>query len=131
VPPDTRQRKVVVTVTEPLPSVLHDTRQRPPLYRVSAGLALSKEAPRWAPLLVPLLSALGGTRQRLRLCRVIAGVALGNGSTSGPLCQPLYRVPWPQHSVKKLYRFSGVPSLLLSWYRFVSMMLENSGLFLK
>jgi hypothetical protein len=39
----------------------------PPLYRVSSGLALGKEAPRWAPLLVSLLSALGGTRQRLRL----------------------------------------------------------------
>ena len=43
----------------------------------------------WAPLSVPLPSALGGTRQRLFLCRV----------------------PRPQHSAKKLYRFPGVPSL--------------------
>jgi hypothetical protein len=43
----------------------------------------------WALLPVPLSNALGGTRQRLFLCRV----------------------SWPQHSAKKLYRFSGVLSL--------------------
>jgi hypothetical protein len=32
-----------MTVTEPLPSVLTDTRQRLPFYRVSTGLALDKE----------------------------------------------------------------------------------------
>jgi hypothetical protein len=43
----------------------------------------------WAPLLVSLLTALGGTRQCLLLCRV----------------------PRPHHSVKRLYRCLGVPSL--------------------
>jgi hypothetical protein len=124
--------------------VLHDTRQRLPFCRVSAGLALDKppgpfaspfaecskrhsakalslpstswtssrqREHQWTPLPVSFSSALRGTRQRFSLYRVPAGLALGNGSTSGLLCQSLCRVPQPHHSAKKVYRFSGVPSL--------------------
>jgi hypothetical protein len=109
-------------VTEPLPSVLLDTRQRLPHYRVSAGLALGKKGS--GKLLCQSLCRVL-TRQRRPLCRVSVGLALGKGSTSGaPLLLSLTsalggsrrrvslcRVSGPQHSVKKLYRFLGVPSL--------------------
>jgi hypothetical protein len=74
----------LVMVTEPLPSVLVDTRQRVSLCR-AYKVTLDKEFPslpsvrrtstrqrghQRAPLSAPLSSALGGTRQRLLLCRV-------------------------------------------------------------
>jgi hypothetical protein len=64
------------------------------------------------PLLpVPLLRAPVGTLQSGLLYRVSDGWALGKGGSSGPLYQSLCRVPWPQHSAKKLYRYLGVLSL--------------------
>jgi hypothetical protein len=67
-----------VTVTEPLSSVLLDTRERLPLCRVPAGLILGN----------------GSTSGSLwqSLCRVPARLALANGSTSGPLWRSLCRV---------------------------------------
>jgi hypothetical protein len=68
-----------VTMMDPLPSVgYHGPRQR----RLQ-----------WAPPPVPVPRALVGTRQRRLLCRVSSGLALVKESSSGPLCQPLCRVP--------------------------------------
>jgi hypothetical protein len=43
---------------------------------------------------------------------VFSFLALDKGSSCGPLFQSLGRVLGPKHSVKKLCRFPGVPSLL-------------------
>jgi hypothetical protein len=66
-----------VTVIEPLPRVLPDTRQ--------------------------ILHLCCSAKKARPLCRVTAGLALDKGSTSGPLFQALCRVSQPQHSTNKLY----------------------------
>jgi hypothetical protein len=73
----------------PLPRVLGGTRQRLPLCRVPARLALGIGSTGGALCQFLLPSGLGGTQQMVLLCRV----------------------PRPQHLAKKLYWFPGVPCL--------------------
>jgi hypothetical protein len=85
-----RQRRLQwATLLVPLQSAPKGTRQRLPLCRVRARLALSKGAP-VGPFASPFFKCTRRHSQRVLL----------------------YRVPEPQHSAKKFYQFLGVPSLL-------------------
>jgi hypothetical protein len=72
----------LISETAPLSSVLGDTRQRDYLFAECPPAYTRQRGHQRGPLSVSLPSALGGTQQSLLLCRV----------------------PWSQHSAKKLYR---------------------------
>jgi hypothetical protein len=75
--------------TEPLPSVLGDTRQRVSSLSSAQRTSTRQRGHQWAHLSVPLLSALGGTRQRL-LYRCTGVPSLPSVMASIPLLKHLF-----------------------------------------
>jgi hypothetical protein len=114
-----------VTAMEPVPSAHQVTLGKGSLFAECPFTDTRQRSSLWAPLPVSLSSVLGGTRQRRPVCRVPDWLALGKGITCGSLLSVplpsalrgtrqsllLCRVPRRQHSTKRLYRCSGVPSL--------------------
>jgi hypothetical protein len=132
---DTRQRKVTVTAPSDgdgsfVECLLWHSAKRLILPSVCYSGPRQRRV-QWAPPPAPVSRALVGTRQRMLLCRVSSGLALDKESSSGPLCQSLFRVPWQQHSAKMALpvpRFPSLPSAIVStrqrWlYRFPGFLL--------
>ena len=98
--------KAILHSAKPLPSVTlgkersvnctSTTASLPSTFCRALGKELGKEkspSRRQVTVTDLLPSVFVGTRQRRLLCRVSSGLALGKESSSGPLCQPLCRVP--------------------------------------
>jgi hypothetical protein len=90
-----------VTMTETLPSVPNDTRQRGSLCRVPAGLTLGKEGSSVPPRQALCRQPRVGTRQREHQC-VSLPVPLSSALGCTQQRRLLYQVPGPRHSVKKV-----------------------------